>query len=216
MKVIFLDVDGVLNSENDLLELPKEETVNPGREIFDRPLALLKELVDATNAKIVISSSWRVGCAKCGRESFYGKELYEMLKKRLADFDMAAIDVTPVINKPTVKRGDEIRKWLNTTEYDIESFVILDDESDMCEYTSTNLVQTSMETGLQEEHVEIAKAILNAVDVTQDDVIEALRKTWQKCPELRFGQLIVNVLGVDPFYVPDKGVIQKMKSFVRE
>lgn len=216
MKVIFLDVDGVLNSEDDLLNIQNEDMINPGREIFDRPLALLKSLVDATNAKIVISSSWRVGCAKCGRESFYGKELYETLKQRLADYNMAAIDVTPVINKPMVKRGDEIRKWLNSTEYEIESFVILDDEADMCEYNSTNLVQTSMKTGLLEEHVEMAKAILNAVDITQNDVIETVRRAWEKFPELRFAQLIVNVLGVDPFYITDKDVIKKMKAFAKE
>jgi len=216
MKVIFLDVDGVLNSEDDLLGIQNDGTVNPGREIFDRPLALLKSLVDATNAKIVISSSWRVGCAKCGRESFYGKELYETLKQRLGDYDMAAIDVTPVINKPMVKRGDEIRKWLNTTEYEIESFVILDDEADMCEYNSTNLVQTSMKTGLLEEHVEMAKTILNACDTTQDEVLETIRRVWKKYPELRFGQLIVNAIGIDPFYVPDKGVIKGMRDFAKE
>ena len=40
------------------------------------------------------------------------------------------------------------RQWLQTTKYDIESFVILDDDTDMCEYTSTNLVKTSNKTGL--------------------------------------------------------------------
>ena len=51
MKVIFLDVDGVLNSEKDLLEAKGKS------ELFDRPLALLKELVESTKAKIVVSST---------------------------------------------------------------------------------------------------------------------------------------------------------------
>lgn len=58
MKVIFLDVDGVLNSEKDLLEAKGKS------ELFDRPLALLKELVESTKAKIVVSSTWRIGCLK--------------------------------------------------------------------------------------------------------------------------------------------------------
>ena len=53
MKVIFLDVDGVLNSEKDLLEAKGKS------ELFDRPLILLKELVESTKAKIVVSSTWR-------------------------------------------------------------------------------------------------------------------------------------------------------------
>ncbi len=47
MKVIFLDVDGVLNSEKDLLEAKGKS------ELFDRPLALLKELVESTKSMII-------------------------------------------------------------------------------------------------------------------------------------------------------------------
>lgn len=136
MKVIFLDVDGVLNSEKDLLSTDGDS------EIFDRPLELLKRLVDSTKANIIISSSWRIGCAKSGKKSYYEEELFKILEKRLSDYQMKIFDITPVINKPNIKRGDEIREWLRNTKYRIESFVILDDENDMCEFTSTNLVQT--------------------------------------------------------------------------
>lgn len=78
MKVIFLDVDGVLNSEKDLLEAKGKS------ELFDRPLALLKELVESTKAKIVVSSTWRIGCSKSGRNSWYGEEIFKTLTDRLA------------------------------------------------------------------------------------------------------------------------------------
>lgn len=96
MKVIFLDVDGVLNSEKDLLEAKGKS------ELFDRPLALLKELVESTKAKIVVSSTWRIGCSKSGRNSWYGEEIFKTLTDRLAEYQMEVYDITPVINKPGV------------------------------------------------------------------------------------------------------------------
>lgn len=205
MKVIFLDVDGVLNSEKDLLNADGDS------EIFDRPLELLKRLVDSTKANIVISSSWRIGCAKSGKKSYYEEELFKILEKRLSDYQMKIFDITPVINKPNIKRGDEIREWLRNTKYRIESFVILDDENDMCEFTSTNLVQTSMETGLTEDHILIAENILNPdTKPVQEKIISHLLKIWEKRPEWRFGQLIVNVLGVDPYYMKDENILNKI------
>lgn len=97
MKVIFLDVDGVLNSEKDLLEAKGKS------ELFDRPLILLKELVESTKAKIVVSSTWRIGCAKSGRNSWYGEEIFKTLTDRLAEYQMEVYDITPVINKPGVQ-----------------------------------------------------------------------------------------------------------------
>lgn len=213
MKVIFLDVDGVLNSEKDLLNAKGDS------EIFDRPLKLLKHLVDSTKAKIVISSTWRIGCTRSGRTSFYGEELYKTLEKRLADYQLEIFDITPVIVKPNIKRGDEIREWLKEAKnkYQIESFVILDDESDMCEFTSTHLVQTSMETGLTENHILIAENILNTNEQSVREKIEHhLFKIWDKRPEWRFGQLIVNILGADPFYISDKTALEKILDYERE
>lgn len=129
---------------------------------------------------------------------------------------MEVYDITPVINKPGVQRGDEIRAWLENAKEEIDAFVILDDDADMCEFTGTNLVQTSMKTGLLEYHVEIAKSILNGENITHDVVLNAVRKVWDKLPELRFGQLIVNVLGSDPFYELDKNVVTKMRKYERK
>lgn len=47
MKVIFLDFDGVITTEKSRWCLDKDK------------MLLLKRIVDATGAKIVISSSWR-------------------------------------------------------------------------------------------------------------------------------------------------------------
>lgn len=50
--------------------------------------------------------------------------------------------------------------------------------------------------------------------VTQNEIFSELEKAWNKNPELRFGQLIVNVLGEDPFYMSDKEALDKMKGYV--
>lgn len=162
MKVIFLDVDGVLNSEDDLVVYRKKNGITGCimyAEVEDRPLKLLKEIVDKTSAKIVVSSSWRIGCERSGRESIFGKGLYEKLEKRLKDYGMDIYDITPSLETGT-QRGDEIREWLSKNE--TENFIILDDDSDMCEYVNTeNFIQTTYKHGLTEELKDKAIQLLN-------------------------------------------------------
>lgn len=66
MRVIFLDIDGELTYAG----YSNEETHN----IDSEKVALLKEIVDATDAKIVLSSSWKYGYDKITGEkrSFIG------------------------------------------------------------------------------------------------------------------------------------------------
>ena len=141
MKVIFLDVDGVLNSVRDYYSIDL---------VTDSHFELLKELIDITGAKIVLSSSWRMGLSIRGK-----------LVQRLAEYGLEIYDTTPVLHFADRKRGDEIRAWLDKHE-GITDFVILDDESDMCEFTKTNLVKTDTNFGLKKKHVEKAVEILNA------------------------------------------------------
>jgi hypothetical protein len=61
------------------------------------------------------------------------------------------------------RRGDEIREWLKACNdrgrYEIESFIILDDETDMLEFLP-RLVKTSMDGGLTDAHVDLALEML--------------------------------------------------------
>lgn len=59
MKVIFLDVDGVLNS-NDYIEYTSKNNVKGILEEIDpKKIDMLKQVLNITGAKIVVSSSWR-------------------------------------------------------------------------------------------------------------------------------------------------------------
>lgn len=152
-KIIFLDVDGVLNSEEDYLSASSEELSRMSCEVFNRPLKLLKQIIDKTGAEVVISSSWRMTL-------FRGTAvLYNKLINKLDEFDIKPIGVTPLLPEENKQRGDEICAWLKSN-CNVTHFIILDDDSDMCEFTKTNLIQTTYEYGLREEHVEKAIKIL--------------------------------------------------------
>ena len=130
MKVIFLDVDGVLNSKLD---------GNSIKLRTDSYLRLLREIIMATGAQIVLSSSWRCGPVKAIKN----------LKSRLAEYGLEIMDSTPVLSGSSC-RGDEIRQWLDNNGQSVGRFVILDDDDDMAEFIDTHLVQTDSEIGLQE------------------------------------------------------------------
>lgn len=146
MKLIFLDIDGVLNSsawfkcffkQNQVIVSVPDDKLDPDA------IARLNKITDATGAKIVISSTWRM----LFRSKF--PELIEILKEHGVTGDI--IGMTPILG--TV-RGKEIKSWLYTnTEYDVEKFIIIDDDSDMDTLRDNHLIKTTFEFGLQDEHV---------------------------------------------------------------
>jgi hypothetical protein len=153
LKVIFLDIDGVLNSDAyDRTRSPEEGNIDMER------LPLLREIVDATGAQIVLASTWREHWesdpALCDAE---GRELHAAF----AANGLAIFDKTPVVSG--LLRPDEIRAWL-CAHGEVRDFVILDDflfgwGADL----SDRLVRTSprIGRGLEARHVKAAIAILN-------------------------------------------------------
>lgn len=136
MRIIFLDVDGVLNSR----ESWSTTCVGKGSKRLDPALcARLVRLVAETGAKIVVSSTWRLyddhllalkrGLHECGLEP--GTIIGE------TDQDNSGV------------RGAEINDWV--VRHGITSFVILDDDRDM-EPHMDRLVKTTWEQGLQDAH----------------------------------------------------------------
>lgn len=111
MKVIFLDIDGVLNSDEYLDKVKNSDIQGIEREIDVEKVKLLKRAIDETGARVVLSSSWRYT-----RNARYLKEL-------LANYEIR-VDSTPYIQDI---RGLEIKKWLSENQ-GVEDFIILDDE----------------------------------------------------------------------------------------
>lgn len=134
MKVIFLDIDGVLNIMSD-------ESDEFGS-LFHKPFEEnLKDIIDSTGAKIVISSSWR----HSGFRAM--KAMWE--KRNLAG---EVIDITPDCARmenfdklsfyEAKERGHEIQEWL-VNHPEVTKYVILDDDCDMLQSQMEKFVQCS-------------------------------------------------------------------------
>lgn len=158
MKVIFLDIDGVVNFTY------SRSRCQGYTGIDDDKLERLKQIVDATESKIVLSSTWRLGYNKDGHHL---KAFGDYLKKKFKKHQLEVYDVTPDFDKHGWLRGEEILDWL-VRHPDVDRYLILDDE----EYDFYQIgheitdfwIQTdyySRQGGLQQEHVEQAIKILN-------------------------------------------------------
>jgi hypothetical protein len=141
MKVIFLDIDGVLNCD---------KTPNPRKfpYLVDKKLLTrFKHLLDRTKAKVVLSSSWR--CDPVG-----------LLAAK--HYDVPFIDVCP--DKPKSPRGKEMLKWL-AEHPTVTRFAIIDDEDDGLD--DLPLFQPSSKTGITPEIVKgVEKYLSGKTDET--------------------------------------------------
>lgn len=157
MKVIFLDIDGVLNTY-----YTKKETRNYSIFVEDKKVAILKEIVDRTGAKVVLSSSWRIGWEhlELGANDWIAQDFIE-LRDKLLEFGIELYDKTVVFDRHMRRRGDEIRKWLDEHK-DVEGYVIIDDlGGKWLRPCSSHLLQTSERKGLEEKHIKVAERIVN-------------------------------------------------------
>lgn len=157
MKIIFLDIDGVLNCS------VTKDRCGVFIGIEDSKVMLLKQVVDATDAKIVLSSTWRLGYTRYGN-SLEGH--HEYLNEKLSKQGLEIYSQTEELSKHGDLRGKEINKWLQEHD-DIEAWVVLDDEYfiDFNMYDiPAHLVKTqyySEHGGLTLEHIQEAIKILN-------------------------------------------------------
>lgn len=160
-KFIFLDVDGVLNSQ------PYCERT--GGELNSESVGRLKEIVDATGARIVLSSTWKQiwdAQEKCA------KDMKNRLLHALEEYRLSIYSLTP--NLPTGFRPEEIKEFLENYQYahpkEIITWISLDDDYSEENYRSvgfeTDLIRTKFfckteaEGGIQDIHVEKAIRML--------------------------------------------------------
>ena len=146
-RCIFLDIDGVANSDKTLARTPQGYIG-----ISSDTIKLLKEIVEATGASIVLSSSWRL----MDESDIDKKYLYRQLKYK-------GLSIVGQTKNLGGNRGYEISKYLEEHK-EIKSFCILDDEF-VREFEEHNLskhfVHTDYTTGLTKKDVEKAIKILN-------------------------------------------------------
>lgn len=183
MKVIFLDIDGVLNGYGpaQFRTWKTFQKIGLGRwykkhrrdpfGVHPEKVRRLARIIRKTDAKIVMSSSWRHGFWQREYEELTsgGKRLHDLFNK----FGIEVMDITPTRNDG---RGMEIKEWLDAHHGKVESFVILDDERELLGDMADDreFIQTSSttqggmitgnpqeKTGLKRRHVKAAIKILN-------------------------------------------------------
>ena len=163
MKVIFLDIDGVLNTQDWHGRMTKDTPRDEFGWVFD-PVAVenLGHVVKETGASIIISSSWKfLGLAK----------LREMWKIR--NLPGTILDITPntvsdevLLNANLdemelgVCRGNEIKEWLSKHKGEVSNYVIIDDFDDLLPEQDDHVVLTDTLIGITEFDAEKAIAIL--------------------------------------------------------
>ena len=154
MKILFLDVDGVLNNN-----LTRTITFDGWCFVDDYLVKRLKRIIDATGAKIVLSSTWRDGWNR--EDESKNEPFFNQLRNKLKEYGMEIWDALPMPMRPS--RGTAINEWFELhKDLNIESFVILDDWYDMGIYRD-HLIQISGSIGLTNEDVNEAISFLNGV-----------------------------------------------------
>ena len=150
MKIIFLDIDGVMNNTR------TKERCGYNTGIENNALIVLKRIVDASSAKICLVSSWKEFWFKEDKKS--QDEMANYLDNRMYEFGLEIWDKTNEIQK----RGKEINNYIShliNQGIVVENFVILDDE--LLDYAEEgllkNLVHTNYLIGITME--DSAKAI---------------------------------------------------------
>lgn len=137
-KVIFLDIDGVLNNSKHLIGLMrllgKNQYLSIMHEVQELPFdyrscELINKLVKETNSEIILSSTWRLN-----------PNHKEIIKK------YADIDINNITPRLSTIRGIEIKDYLDKHK-EIVNYVIIDDDSDMLPEQMNNFVKVDSEVG---------------------------------------------------------------------
>ena len=136
MKILFLDCDGVLNSQQTFKTT--KQRIDP---LDDAMVKRVQRIRKETGCKVVLSSVWRK---------------YDASRKKVHR-RIRLLDVTP--NLRGELRGEEIKAWLDA-HTGVTRYAILDDDSDMLK--GQPLFQTTFKEGLTEEITQQVIKYLNA------------------------------------------------------
>lgn len=161
MKVIFLDIDGVLNSQDwykrrNRHPAPRTMDQYHEQEFDPEAVKLLKMIIEKTEAKVVLSSTWR---------------LHDDNVKAIKKFvGVEILDITPRMPRPSgtsseyCERGKEIAEWIEERSKSadvpcelIDRYVIIDDDTDMLPEQAEQFFNTDNRFGLT---LPIAKEIV--------------------------------------------------------
>lgn len=142
MNVIFLDIDGVLNPYPNQRKNMEARTGDTSvLKLDSKCMKVLKQIIEKTGAKIILSSTWRC------EEWYGGFASKENVQRQLQEYGMELWDSTPVL--PVYDRGKEILCYLQEHP-EVENYLILDDDRSVGWYEDLkeHFVRLDPEVGL--------------------------------------------------------------------
>ncbi len=197
MQVIFLDFDGVLNSEASVLLSIRQRILNGtddspvNEDLCPVCTSTFQMILDyLPEAKIVISSSWRL---------FFNIEQLKAILTRYGIEGERVVGVTPAAHLDQSNRGDDISLYLEEHP-EVTEYGILDDNGGMTVHTD-RFVQTDYSTGLT---LEKALEFIKLMD-PQFDVKKNIFKRYYK------EHSVVRQRAVEAF-TDDEGLAGEVKS----
>ena len=149
--LIFLDIDGVMVPAK---SWKSPELMNDGFPAFsNKSVAVLQKLI-SSDVTIMLTTSHK--------SNHTLEEWKNIFKNRNIDANKIKSLLENIKN---LSRKDEVLNWFNLNNVN-EPFLIIDDDkslNDLPDYLKKNLVQTSAQIGLNDNHIEIISAILGNV-----------------------------------------------------
>lgn len=133
-KILFLDIDGVLNSVGQNILDDTYDIPTTALDIDRRPCMILNLLFkEMPDVEVVLSSSRRI---------LKELEWFQTAFKLQGMANVRLVDRTPRINTANRIRGDEIQAWLDENK-SVDKYVILDDDTDMLPSQMPNFVHVN-------------------------------------------------------------------------
>lgn len=164
-KIIFLDIDGVLNTQYWYTQTDRNTPKDKYGYAFDpNAVANLKRIVEETGADIVISSSWKCMGLSQMEDMWEDRNLPGIIvgitPNSISDEMLLVSDIDSV--ELFHIRGEEIKEWLTTYGKNVSHYVIFDDMDHMLPEQQSHFVQTNPEVGITVDDVKRSITILNA------------------------------------------------------
>lgn len=162
MRVLFLDIDGVLNST--VWNADHQPEIAQGILVDHEKVQMLSHLVHDTHALVILHSGWRMWLDAQLRPL---RKEAEILVQHFTEAGFSIAGVTPDLTTEEIRKNkqfslvkaEEILAWLSRHE-NVQSWVVLDDLELHHEQISAHQVQTDPSVGLTWSNIQSAYQIL--------------------------------------------------------
>jgi hypothetical protein len=161
MKILFLDIDGVLNSQRSFYALGHKkarlrDAYNDSyyaritkATIDEIAVGLINRVIKETRAKVVVSSTHR----KHFRDSDNpGQHKLFELNNYLMNLGLRCDVIGATPDSDSGHRGTEIKQWLDSHKMkfteQVDKYAIIDDDSDFLDHQLPFFIHTSMDNGM--------------------------------------------------------------------